>query len=139
MPFGVKNGPLTYQRVLSKAFRDNVDKFMKIFPNDFIVYSDTYTNLQKLKMCFHKCKKFVINLNPNKCAFMIFSRMMLGFIVSKGSKLLDPKIIQTIVYMHVPTNPQQIQVFNGMARFCRCFAKNFAFIMAPITKLMRQT
>ncbi len=24
-----------------------------------------------------------INLNPNKCAFMVFSRMILGFIVSK--------------------------------------------------------
>ncbi len=97
MPFGVKNGPLTYQRVVSKAFRDYIDKFMKIFPNDFIVYSDTDTHLQKIKMCFHKCKKFEINLNPNKCAFMVFSRMMLGFIFSKESKLLDPKKIQAIV------------------------------------------
>ncbi len=41
--------------------------------------------------------------------------------------------------MLVPTNPQQIQVFNGMAQFNRCFIKNFAFIMAPITKLTRKT
>jgi hypothetical protein len=38
--------------------------------------------------------------------------------------------------MPVPTNLQQIQVFNGMAQFYKCFIKNFAFIMAPITKLM---
>jgi hypothetical protein len=67
---------------------------------------------------------------------MVFSRMILGFIVSKESKLLDPKKIQTIVRMRVPTNPQQIQVLNGMAQFCRCSVKNFTFIMAPITKLM---
>ncbi len=41
--------------------------------------------------------------------------------------------------MLVPTNPQQIQVFNGMAQFNRCFIKNFVFIMAPITKLTRKT
>jgi hypothetical protein len=93
MPFGVKNGPFTYQRVVSKAFIDYLDKFMKIFPNDFIVYNDMDTHLQKLKMCFHKCRKFEINLNPNKCAFMVFSRMILGFIVSKESKLPHPKKI----------------------------------------------
>jgi hypothetical protein len=36
---------------------------------------------------------------------MVFSRMMLGFIVSKEGKLLDPKKIQTIVYMPPPKNP----------------------------------
>ncbi len=41
--------------------------------------------------------------------------------------------------MHVPINPQQIKVFNIMVQFYRCFIKNFAFIMAPITKLMKKT
>jgi hypothetical protein len=40
MPFGVKNGPPTYQRVVTKAFREYLDSFMKIFMDDFIVYSD---------------------------------------------------------------------------------------------------
>ncbi len=34
--------------------------------------------------------------------------------------------------------PQQIQVFNGMAQFYRCFIKNFVLIMAPLTKLMKK-
>jgi hypothetical protein len=33
--------------------------------------------------------------------------------------------------MHVPTNPQQNQVFNRMAKFYRCFIENLAFIMGP--------
>jgi hypothetical protein len=41
--------------------------------------------------------------------------------------------------MPIPINPQQIQIFNGMAKFYRCFIKNFVFIMAPFTKLMRKT
>jgi hypothetical protein len=35
-------------------------------------------------------------------------------------------------------NPQQIQVFNGMAQFYRCFIKTFDVIMAPITKLTKK-
>jgi hypothetical protein len=57
------------------------------------------------------------------------------FIVSKESKLLDPKKIQTIVWMHVPTNPQQIRVFNGMAQLCRRFIKNFTFVMPQLPNL----
>jgi hypothetical protein len=40
--------------------------------------------------------------------------------------------------MLIPTNPQQIQDFNGMVQIYRCFIINFAFIMAPITKLMKK-
>jgi hypothetical protein len=43
---------------------------------------------------------------------MVFLGLM--FIVSNEGKILDPKKVQAIVNMLVPTNPQQIQVFNGM-------------------------
>ncbi len=57
------------------------------------IYNDMDIHLQKLKLCFQKCKEFGISLNPNKCAFTVFSRILLGFIVSKEGKLLDPKNI----------------------------------------------
>jgi hypothetical protein len=57
-----------------------------------------------------------------------FSGIILGFIVSKEEKLLDPKAIQAIVNMPPLKNPQQIQIFNGMALYYRCFIKNFAMI-----------
>jgi hypothetical protein len=69
---------------------------------------------------------------------MVFSKMILGFIVSKEGKLLDRKKIQAIVNMPPPKNPQQINVFNGMAQFYRRFIKNFAAIMALITQLTRK-
>jgi len=46
---------------------------------------------------------------------MVFSRMILGFVVSKEGKLPNPKKIQVIVNMPLLKNPQHIQVFNGMA------------------------
>ncbi len=68
---------------------------------------------------------------------MVFSGLILGFLISKEGKIPDPKKVQAIMNMPVPTTPQQ--VFNGMVQVYRCFIKNFAFIMAPITKLMRKT
>jgi hypothetical protein len=64
MSFGVKNGPLTFQRAINRAFREYLNQFMKIFLNDFTIYSDMETHLMKLKLCFQKCKECTINLNP---------------------------------------------------------------------------
>jgi len=52
MPFGLKNGPPTYQRAITKSFCEYIDVFMKIFLDDFIVFSDLSTHLEKLRKCF---------------------------------------------------------------------------------------
>jgi len=88
MPFEVKNGPPTYQRVIAKAFHEYIDVFMKIFLDDFIVFNDMSTPLEKIQKCFLKCKKYGTSLNLKKCAFMVCSRTILGFIVSKRGKHL---------------------------------------------------
>jgi hypothetical protein len=87
---------------------------MKIFLDDFTMYNDMEGHLQKLKLCFQKCKEYGINLHPNKCAFIVFSGMILGFVVFKEGKLPYPKKIQAILNMPPPKNPQHIQIFNRM-------------------------
>ncbi len=79
---------------------------MKVFLDDFIVYNDMKSHLQKLKLCFQKCKEYGISLNLDKCAFMVFLGMILGFIISKEGKLPNLKKIQAIVNMPPPKNPQ---------------------------------
>jgi len=72
MPFGVKNGPPTYQRAMTKAFHEYIDAFMKIFLDDFTIFSDLSTHFKKFKKCFLKWREFGISFNPNECAFMVF-------------------------------------------------------------------
>jgi hypothetical protein len=69
---------------------------------------------------------------------MVCFGTILGFIVSKEGKTFNPKKIKALVKMLVPKTPQEIQVFNGMAQFYKCFILFFAFIMAPITKLFKK-
>ncbi len=65
--------------------------------------------------------------------------IILGYVASKEGKLLDPKKFSAIVHMPTLKTPKDIQVFNCMAQYYKCFIKDFAFIMAPITKLLWQT
>jgi hypothetical protein len=51
MPFGLKNAPLTYQQVVSMAFKDYLRIFMKLFMDDFNVFNNLNTHLTKLQLC----------------------------------------------------------------------------------------
>jgi hypothetical protein len=115
MPFGVKNGPPTYQRAITKAFSEYIDVFMKIFLNDFTIFSDISIHLEKIKKKILKCREYGINLTPKKCAFIVCFGTILGFIVFEEGKTFDPKKIETLVKMLMPKTPKEIQVFNGMA------------------------
>jgi hypothetical protein len=46
---------------------------------------------------------------------MVFSKTILGFIVSKEGKVVDPKKVQALINMSIPTTPSEIQVFNELA------------------------
>jgi hypothetical protein len=61
---------------------------MKIFLVDLTVYNDMEIHLQKLRLCFQKCKEYNINLNSKKCVSVVFFRVIIGFIISKGVKIL---------------------------------------------------
>ncbi len=88
---------------------------MKIFLDNFTIFSDLSIHLEKFGKCFLKWKKYGISLNPKKCAFMVCFGTILGFVISKEGKTLDPKKIEALVKMAVPKTPQEIQIFNGMA------------------------
>jgi hypothetical protein len=76
---------------------------MKIFLDNFTIFSDLSTHLEKLKKCFLKCKEFNISLTLDKCPFMVFSEAILGFIVSKEGKIMDPKKVEALVNIQVRT------------------------------------
>jgi len=100
--------------------------------------SDFSTHLEKLRKCFLKCGKYGINLNLKKCAFLVCFGTILGFIVSKEGKTPDLKKIEALVKMPMPKTPREIKVFHGMAQFYKCFIRNFTYVMAPITKLLKK-
>ena len=91
MPFGLKNAPGSYQRTVNKAFREYIDDFMKVFPDDFNVYSDLDSHLGKLWKCFAKCREYGISLNPKKCVFLVFSRVILGTLYPSMESFPTPR------------------------------------------------
>jgi hypothetical protein len=57
--------------------------------------------------------------------FLVYFGIILGYIVFKERKSLDLKKISEIMEMPPLKNLRNIQVFNKMVQFCRCFIRNF--------------
>ena len=138
MPFGLKNAPLTYERIVNQIFKDYLNDFMKLFLDDFNVYSDVATHLPKLRLDFERCRQYGVSLNPDKCIFYVPSGVILGYIVYQAGKFPDPKKIEALVNMLLPKIFKAIQTFNGLAQVNQCFIKDYAGIMEPITRLTRK-
>ena len=138
MPFGLKNAPPTYQRIVNQIFKDYLNDFRKLFLDDFSVYSDVATHLPKLCLVFERCRQYGVSLNLDKCIFYVPSGVILGYIIYQAGKFPDPKKIEALVNMPPPKNVKAIQTFNGLAQFNRCFITDYAGIMEPITRLTRK-
>ncbi len=90
-----------------------MDDFIKLFLDDFMVFSDLDTHLSKLQNFLREMFRIWDKSKPKKNAFMVFLGMISSFIVSKEGKLLDPKKVEVIIKMHVQKKPHDIKVFNN--------------------------
>lgn len=67
MPFSLMNAGETFQRVMNIAFEEEKDKFLAIYLDDIIVYSQSHEeHLQHLRAVLEKCRRHGISLNPKK-------------------------------------------------------------------------
>ncbi len=105
-------------------FLEYLDEFMKIFLDDFMVYSDMESHLMKLRLCFQKCKEYIINLNPKKCAFMVILGLILRFIVSKERKIPYLKKVRAIVNMPLPQTHNRFKSLMVWLSFIVVSSKN---------------
>nr|XP_016493455.1 PREDICTED: RNA-directed DNA polymerase homolog [Nicotiana tabacum] len=82
MPFGLKNAGPTYQRLVTKMFKDQIGKTMEVHIDDMLVKSvKVEDHIDHLKEVFDILRRYGMKLNPEKCAFGVASGMFLGFFV----------------------------------------------------------
>lgn len=84
MPFGLKNAPNSFQRLMDQVARDLEGVF--VYMDDILVYSeDRDQHVKSLKALFSKMRKYGLKLSPEKSTFAKPEIEFLGFLVdSKG-------------------------------------------------------
>jgi hypothetical protein len=70
MPFGLKNAEATYQRLMDKAFKDQIGRNLEVYMDDMVIKSQTEKDMMKdSQETFDRLRTIRTKLNIKKCSF----------------------------------------------------------------------
>jgi hypothetical protein len=91
VPFGLSNVPVVFMRLMNGVFRDYLDKFVIVFLDDVLVYSETKEEHEKhLRMVLQVLREHQLYAKLSKCSFYQRKIHYLGHIISEEGIVVDP-------------------------------------------------
>jgi len=97
MTFDLTNAPATFQCVIYRVLRPYLRRFVLVFFDDILVYSETWEeHLIQLKQVLTTLHQHQFNVNRKKCHFGRKEVHYLGHIISKTRVQIDSRKIQAI-------------------------------------------
>jgi hypothetical protein len=103
---------------MMSIFSDYVERIIKVFMDDFMVYGDSFDKcLENLSLILKRCIETNIVLNYEKCYFMVEQGIVLGHIVSSRGLEVDNAKIDVISSSPYPSCVRKVHFFLGHAGF----------------------
>ncbi|GKA60386.1 reverse transcriptase domain-containing protein [Tanacetum coccineum] len=85
MPFGLKNAGSTYQRLVDKAFQNQIGHNLEVYVDDLVIKSRTEEQIiRDVIETFKTLRQINMKLNPKKCTFGMKEGMFLGYKMHQG-------------------------------------------------------
>ena len=138
MPFGIKNAPATFQRMVDRLRRMIPSVKLFAYLDDIMIISPSFdAHLDALDTLLTTLEKH--NLRVKKCSFLCDRVKYLGHIITLTAIEVDPEKVDAILQMKEPSNPKEVQVFLQTASWYRKFIPNFAETARSISILTKQS
>ena len=113
-PFGLIGAPVCFQTLMNIIFRPYLDKFLLVYFDDTLIYSNT----KEKHLKYPEKVSFILKENKlyGKCSMYQFLREVqyLGQIISSNGIQVNPKKIESIKNWETPENTKQVQSFLGL-------------------------
>jgi hypothetical protein len=108
MPFGLCNALGTFQRLMNKVFDPFLGLFLRVFIDNFGVYSDKTSHLAKLELIFQRLDNLGMILNPEKTTISFSEGKMVGHSMSKDGVATYPEKLDRISNLPFPTTKKTL-------------------------------
>ena len=138
MPFGMKNAPATFQRMMNSVTAGL--NFCHVYIDDVLICSSSWEeHLEHLDTLFERLEQVHLTVNLKKCEFGKATVTYLGHVVGSGHVRPVRAKISAIENFPRPTGRKELMRYIGMAGFYRKFCRNFAQVIAPLTDLLKKS
>src|SRR6516162_7378611 len=139
MPFGLKNAPPTFQRMMNKVLKDWLYDFVVVYIDDIMIYSTTFEeHIKHIDQVLEKLQEVNLMLKLKKCKWCKTDIEFLGHIVGQGGIRPDPAKIEKIKNLKQPINVKGVRSVLGLCSYYRRFIKGFSKIAKPINELLQK-
>lgn len=139
MPFGLKNAPATFQRLMNTVLKGLVGVICLVYMDDIIIFS---TGLQEhynnLALVLNALEKANLKVQLDKSEFLQKEVAFLGHIVNEDGVKPNPNKIEAIKSWPIPKTEKEIKSFLGTLGYYRKFIKDFSLLTKPLTQCLRK-
>ena len=139
MPFGLKNAPSTFQRLMNFVLKDLINKICFVYLDDIIILGKSLQeHIQNIKIVFQRLREANLKLQLDKSEFLRKEFAYLGHIITTEGIKPNPDKIETIKKLTLPKNQKEIKSFLGFLGYYRRFIKDFSKLTKPFTKCLKK-
>ena len=143
MPFGLKNTPAVFQRLMQKILMglnpEEGPDFVSVYLDDVIVFSDTFeTHLEHLQQVLQRFQAAGLKLKPSKCHLICQKVEYLGHVIIPQGISPNNNRISAIRNFPVLSTVKEVHQFIGLASYYRRFIGGFAKVAQPLHSLTQK-
>lgn len=139
MPFGLKNAPSTFQRVMDNVLNDLIGTVCLVYLDDIVIYSTSLEeHIQHLKKVLGKLRTANLKIQLDKSEFLKKECSFLGHVISTDGIKPNPDKIHAIKAFPVPKTQKQIKSFLGLLGYYRKFIQDFSKLTKPLTECLKK-
>jgi hypothetical protein len=141
MPFGLRNAPSAFQRMMNTQFVDIIATGQVIIYMDDILIA-TRDNKEEHRKIVHqvleRLQELDLYLKPAKCTFEAKKIEFLGVILENSTVTMDPVKVAGVEEWKEPKTVKDIRKFLGFCNFYRHFIRGFSQIAKPLNNLLKK-
>ena len=139
MPFGLKNAPATFSRLMQKVFDGISSDEALVFLDDALAHSqDAKQHLSILRKIFTRYRYAGLTLQPRKTHLFRDEVDYLGYHVSRAGLSVVPEYVDVVKNWPVPTTAKEIQIFLGKTGYYRRFIHKYSDLSGPLSEYLKE-
>ncbi|MCO5575355.1 hypothetical protein L7F22_029155 [Adiantum nelumboides] len=138
MPFGMTNVPATFQRFMNHVFQAFFGKSIRVYIDDFCIYSSKALHVQKVEEGLQRLNGFGGQLNPDKCHIGEDEVILLGHKISQRGIEVDPAKAKALLELPSPKSIKEVTSFMQKVKYMARFIHLASELLHPLQKLTQQ-
>lgn len=139
MPFGLKNAPATFCRLMGKVLSDLYWDGVEVYLDDILIHAKTASRVLALfRIVLQRLRAAGLTLGLKKCNFFPKKLLYLGYVFDEEGMKPNQDKVAALRQIRNPANVKELRGLIGLLSYFRMFIPNFAEVAEPMTRLLRR-